>query len=126
MLQSIRDKTSGWIAYLIIGLISIPFALWGINSYLGGGEQQAAAVVDGEEISVRQLDSAYARYRDRLRQIFGGTLPAAFDNEIALKEQVLSQIIEERVLLEYIDQLGYRIGDQELFDNIRADRKSVV
>ena len=112
MLQSIRDKTSGWIAYLVIGLISIPFALWGINSYLGGGQEQAAAIVDGDEISVRQLDAGYARYRDRLRQVFGGTLPAAFDNELMLKEQVLGQIIEERVLLNYTDSKGYRVGDQ--------------
>ena len=120
MLQSIRDKTSGWIAYLVIGLISIPFALWGINSYLGGGQEQAAAIVDGDEISVRQLDAGYARYRDRLRQVFGGTLPAAFDNELMLKEQVLGQIIEERVLLNYTDSKGYRVGDQKLFEMIQA------
>lgn len=120
MLQSIRDKTSGWIAYFIIGLISIPFALWGVNSYLGGGQQQPAAIVDGDEITPRQLDFAYARYRDRLRSVFGGTLPAAFDDEIALKEQVLTQIIEEQVLMNYVQDKGFRIGDQKLFENIRS------
>lgn len=120
MLQNIRDKTSGWIAYLIIGLISIPFALWGINSYLGGGEQQPAAIVDGTEISSQQLDYAYARYRDRLSSIFGGTLPAAFDDEVTLKEQVLTQIIEEQVLRAYVQDKGFRVGDQKLFENIQS------
>ncbi|MDJ0880986.1 MAG: SurA N-terminal domain-containing protein [Gammaproteobacteria bacterium] len=120
MLQSIRDKTSGWIAYLIIGLISIPFALWGINSYLGGGEQQPAAIVNGEEITQRQLDYAYARYRERLNSVFGGSLPAAFGDEIILKEQVLTQLIEERVLLEHIADQGFRVGDAKLFENIKA------
>ncbi len=120
MLQSIRDKTSGWIAYLIIGLISIPFALWGINSYLGGGEQQPAAIVNGDDIPPRQLDSAYARYRERLSSMFGGNLPAAFDNEIMLKEQVLTQLIEERVLLGYVQDQGFRIGDKKLFEKIQA------
>ncbi len=119
MLQSIREKTSGWIAYVIIGLISIPFALWGVNSYLGGGAQQPAAVVDGTEITARQLDYAYARYRERLRSVFGGTLPAAFDDENALKEQVLTQIIEERVLLNYVQEQGFRIGDKKLFEAIQ-------
>ncbi|MDP6489078.1 MAG: SurA N-terminal domain-containing protein, partial [SAR324 cluster bacterium] len=36
MLSSIRNKSKGWIAYLIVGLITIPFALFGIQSYLGG------------------------------------------------------------------------------------------
>lgn len=120
MLQSIRDKTSGWIAYLIIGLISVPFALWGINSYLGGGEQQPAAIVNGVEITPRQLDFAYARYRDQLSSVFGGSIPAALDNETRLKEQVLSQIIEEQVLVSYVQNSGYRVGDQKLFENIQS------
>ena len=115
MLQAIREKTSGWIAYVIIGLISIPFALWGINSYLGGGEQQPAAIVNGNEISVQQLDFAYARYRERLSSVFGGSLPGIFNDEIALKEQVLTQMIEEQALLHYIQQQGFRLGDAELF-----------
>jgi peptidyl-prolyl cis-trans isomerase D len=120
MLQTIRDKTSGWIAYLVIGLISIPFALWGINSYLGGGEQKPAAVVDGVDITPQQLDFAYGRYRDRLASMFGGTLPAAFADENTLKEQVLTQLIEEQVLRAYINNKGFRVGDDSLFENIQS------
>ncbi|MBT6702048.1 MAG: hypothetical protein HOB14_10335, partial [Gammaproteobacteria bacterium] len=120
MLQAIRDKTSGWIAYLIIGLISIPFALWGINSYLGGGEEQPVAIVDGDEITPRQLDYAYTRYRERLSSVFGGRIPEVFNDENTLKEQALSQIIEERVLLNYIKDNGYRVGDIKLLSNIRS------
>ncbi len=120
MLQAIREKTSGWIAYVIIGLISIPFALWGINSYLGGGEQQPAAIIDGDEITVQQLDYAYARYRERLSSVFGGRLPDIFNDEITLKEQVLTQLIEEQALLGYIQQRGFRLGDAELFALIQT------
>ena len=120
MLQSIRDKTSGWIAYFIIGLISVPFALWGINSYLGGGEQTPAAIVDGEEITSSQLNNAYGRYRERLMSVFGGQLPAAFGDENTLKEQVLGQVIEERVLLSYISDSGFRVGDDQLFSSIKG------
>ncbi len=118
MLQAIREKTSGWIAYFIIGLISIPFALWGINSYLGGGKEQPAAVVNGNEISARDLDRAYARYRERLMQVFGGRLPAMFNDENAVKEQVLTRLIEEQVLLDYIEEQGYRVGPEALFREI--------
>ncbi len=120
MLQAIRDKTSGWIAYLIIGLISVPFALWGINSYLGGGAEQPAAIVDGEEITSRQLDFAYTRYRERLASVFGGRIPEAFNDENTLKEQSLSQIIDEKVLENYIQDKGYRVGDARVLENIRS------
>ena len=34
MLQALRDKTSGWIATVILGLLIIPFAFFGMESYL--------------------------------------------------------------------------------------------
>ncbi len=120
MLQAIRDKVTGWIAYGIIFLISIPFALWGVNSYLGGGEALSAATVDGEEISLTALDQAYANYRQRLSQLFGGSIPESFGSESILRKQVLEQLIEEFALRQYIQNQRYRIGDAELNRTIRT------
>jgi len=119
MLQAIRDKVTGWIAYGIIFLISVPFALWGVNSYLGGGEAQPAATVNGEEVSLRDLDQAYANYRQRLSQLFGGSIPESFASESMLREQVLGQLIEEIALRQYTQEQHYRIGDEELNRIIR-------
>ncbi|MDH3536121.1 MAG: SurA N-terminal domain-containing protein [Gammaproteobacteria bacterium] len=120
MLQAIREKVTGWIAYGIIFLISIPFALWGINSYFGGGEAQPAATVNGQEITSEALDRAYANYRQRLSQLFGGAIPESFGSETMLREQVLGQLIEETALRQYIDDQRYRIGDAELSRIIRG------
>ena len=120
MLQAIREKVTGWIAYGIIFLISIPFALWGVNSYLGGGEIAPAATVNGEEISARDLDQAYANYRQRLAQLFGGSIPESFGNETMLRETVREQLIEEFALRQYIQDQRYRIGDAELNQMIRS------
>ncbi|MCZ6470740.1 MAG: SurA N-terminal domain-containing protein, partial [Gammaproteobacteria bacterium] len=121
MLQAIRDKTTGWIAYAIIFLISVPFALWGINSYLGGGEVAPAATVDGQEITMRDFDRAYANYRQRLAQVFGGTIPAGFGDDDLFKNQALTQLIDQLVLRQYTQKQRYRIGDQQLGELIRAD-----
>jgi len=119
MLQAIRDKVTGWIAYGIIFLISIPFALWGVNSYFGGGEVAPAATVNGEEISLQTFDRAYSNYRQRLAQLFGGSIPASFASEPALKAQVLDQLVEEAALRQYIENQQYRIGDADLGRLIR-------
>ena len=120
MLQAIRDKVTGWIAYGIIFLISIPFALWGVNSYLGGGELAPAAIVNGEEISARDLDQAYANYRQRLAQLFGGSIPESFGNEAMLRETVRDQLIEEFALRQYVLKQRYRISDSDLNRMIRG------
>jgi len=51
MLGAIRKKSKGWVAYLIVGLITVPFALFGIQQYIGGSSNSAIAIVDGEDIS---------------------------------------------------------------------------
>jgi len=120
MLQAIRDKVTGWIAYGIIFLISVPFALWGVNSYLGGGEVLPAATVNGEEIGVREFDQAYSNYRQRLAQLFGGSIPEALGNENLLRAQVLDQLIEDVSLRQYIEAHHYRIGDEALGRRVRG------
>jgi len=119
MLQAIRDKVTGWIAYGIIFLISIPFALWGVNSYLGGGELAPAATVNGEEITQRDLDQAYASYRQRLLQLFGGSIPASMGDETVIRGRVLEELIEESALSQYSEKQNYRIGDKALARMIR-------
>jgi len=122
MLQAIRDKTTGWIAYAIIFLISVPFALWGVNSYLGGGEAVVAATVNGEDISAQNFDTAYANYRQRLTRAFGGTIPVAFGDETLLKNQVLTQMIEETALRQYSLKKQYSISKKQLGELIRAQQ----
>ena len=123
MLQAIRDKVTGWIAYGIIFLISIPFALWGVNSYLGGGEIAPAATVNGEEITARELDQAYVVYRQRLTRLFGGAIPASFGTEEILRQQVREQLIDEYAVRQYIEDHRYRIGDDELNRLIRDQQE---
>ena len=55
MLGAIRKKSKGWVAYLIVGLITVPFALFGIQEYIGGSSNSAVASVDGEDISLTYL-----------------------------------------------------------------------
>jgi len=120
MLQAIRDKTTGWIAYVIVFLICVPFALWGVNSYLGGGEVTPPATVDGQAISQQNFDTAYANYRRQLERAFGGSIPDYFASEGVLKEQVLTQLVEQSALSQYADKKYYRIGDVELNKLIRS------
>ena len=48
MLQTIREKTQGWIAGTIISIIILSFALWGIHSYFtSGGASANVATVNG-------------------------------------------------------------------------------
>lgn len=120
MLQFIRDRAQGWIAWVIVGLIIIPFALWGLNEYVGGGTEIAAAEVNGQNISQRQLQETYYRQRQRLQEMFGDQLPEELFSESAMKQQLLQQLIEDELLLQSSFSSKMRIGDQQLVGLIRS------
>ena len=46
MLQTLRDKTSGWIAGVILGLLTIPFAFFGMEQYLFQRNDTFAAKIE--------------------------------------------------------------------------------
>ena len=117
MLQAINDRIKGWLGALVIIMITIPFAFWGIESYIGGGGKEFAAIVNGEEIPVNQFENAYSNQLARLNQQFGSALP--FSNE-QIKQQVLDQLINSVVLEEGSYSSGYRVSDTSLKQSIAS------
>ena len=115
MLQAINDRIKGWLGALVIVLITIPFAFWGIESYLGAGNKQFAAVVNGEEIAVFQFEDAYSNQLARLNQQFGSQLP--YSNQ-QIKTLVLDQLINAMLLEETSYSAGYRVSDDNLKQKI--------
>jgi len=111
MLQDIRERAQGWIAWFIVILISVPFALWGIQSYLGGGSEPVVAKVNGQEITERDFDSAYRNYRDLLRQQMGKNYRPELLNDELIREQVLDSMISERLVLLASEEMGLSAGD---------------
>lgn len=119
-LQKIRDRAQGWFAYTIIGMLIIPFAVWGINYYFEGGGPMDAALVGDSKISVQEFQRAYQQQRQQMQAMFGGNADPALLDGPRLKQQVLQQLVEERVLSQLAHEQGLRIGDRQLHDVIVA------
>lgn len=120
MLMNLRDRLSGWIAYTIVGLISIPFVLWGIGEYFQGGKDAPVATVNGQDISPRVFEQAYNQERQRMAQAFGGSVPPDMLEGMGIKRQVLDGLILREVLRQYAHEHGLRVGDAELAAVLRG------
>ena len=46
MLQALREKTSGWFATVILGLLTVPFAFFGMERYLFQRNETFAARIE--------------------------------------------------------------------------------
>lgn len=117
MLTAIRDRLTGWVAYTIVILLSIPFALWGIHSYTEGGGPTEVARVGKAEISQNDFQRAF---RQQLVQLQNqGIDPSGLDDDL-LRHSVLDQLINASILQQTSERLGFRVSDEQLGRMIRT------
>jgi len=138
MLQKLRDKTSGWIVTVILGLLMIPFLFVIDNSYLGGVGAQNVAKVSAppswwtsapswwparllwkhHEITSQEFRERFEQERARVRQQQGEDFdPRAFESA-ENKLAVLDQLVDEQVVRLAGEQSGVVIGDAAVRDYI--------
>ncbi len=120
MLMKIRDGATGVVAYIIVILLAIPFALWGIHEYFGGPADQKVADVNGEEISKRVFDSQLQDQRRYLKSILGDSFDTVYSDENVLKQSVLDSIIQNTLIRKESNSAGYRVSDEQLYERIRS------
>ncbi len=111
MLQAINDRIKGWLGIVVVALIGLPFALWGIQSYLDDTGPGYAARVNGVEISPRELEFFVSARRQQLAREFKGELPIS---EATLRKQVFEQLVNQRLLETVTHDNGFRISDDLL------------
>ena len=103
MLGAIRNKSKGWVAYLIVGLITVPFALFGIQDYASRSANTSIAKVDGEDIDINIYYQELNTQQRNLQQQLG----AAYSQEIddTLKQSLLDSLINEKLIENYANSL---------------------
>jgi len=121
MLQAIREKAQGWIAWAIVILITIPFALWGIQEYLRVGAEPVVAKVNDHEIKERDLDQRYQEVRRSLQQQLGANFRPEMFDEQRMRQQVLDSMIEDLVIEQTSKDLGLYAGDEMIRQVIQAE-----
>lgn len=120
MLQSLRDRTSGLVAWFIVGLLIIPFAFFGIEQFATGNPDPEIATVGDEEITMREFRNAYNQRYQRLIQMLGEDFDVSQLDQAALREGVLESMIQEKARLQYAERRGWRTSDQAVVDFLRS------
>ena len=131
MLQKLRERTSGWVATIIIALLMIPFLFVIDQSYLGGvGANNVAQVKapptwwkgapkwwpasmlwEHREVGVEEFRQRFEQERMSQRQQQGEAFdPRAFET-VENKRKVLDQLIDEKALQLAAERAGVVIGD---------------
>jgi peptidyl-prolyl cis-trans isomerase D len=120
MLQNIHDRTKGWIAWVILSLVCVTFALWGIQSYLGGSAgMDKLASVNGVKITQNEVNATFERLLLQLQQQQPNSLlstnPAL---ERQLKQKALQELIYSQILAQAAITTHYRFSEAQATETI--------
>lgn len=140
MLQKLRDKTSGWIVTLIMGLLMIPFLFVIDSSYLGGMGANDVARVQAppkywtsapswwpvsllwqhREISTTQFRERFEQVRMQQRQQQGDDFDAQRFESTENKLAALDQLINEEVVRLASGRAGVVVSDEAVRNTIAS------
>jgi peptidyl-prolyl cis-trans isomerase D len=140
MLQKLREKTSGWIAGVILGLLTIPFAFFGMEQYLFQHNDTYAAKIEAppkwwpaapgwwpatmlwqrEEIDAEEFRTEFERERQQQRASQGEQFDSREFEKADNKRKILDQLVDQRVLRMMAARAGIVVGDVQVRDEIQS------
>jgi peptidyl-prolyl cis-trans isomerase D len=110
----------GFVGWLLLGLLFIAFAFFGLNSYFTSNAKSFAADVNGVEITIPEYQRAYQQLRNRMQRMMGEAYNPAMIDEDALKKSALQQLIREQLILQEAGDDGYAVSKQLVAAQINA------
>ena len=106
MLEAIRKHAKGWLAKVILALIAITFALFGVDSYMKGDKSGGMVAEVGKVgISSEELSREIQAQSDRMREALGPAFDPTIVETAEFRKQVLDSLIERKALLQEAQKL---------------------
>ncbi|MFN3545316.1 MAG: SurA N-terminal domain-containing protein [Thiobacillus sp.] len=100
MLEAIRSRAQGWLTKVILGLIALTFALFGIDSYMSGDRSGGIVAEVGDVgVSREEFTREIQAQSDRMREMLGPSFDPAITTSAEFRKQVLDSLVERKVML---------------------------
>lgn len=119
MLQTIRDKFTGWIAIVFIGLLSMTLVISFGNMDQTPLQDDVVITVNGEEITLFEFQEEFSNKLVEFQNVLGDEVPEVLEQTI--KESAAEDLIIRRLLLDYLSNSGYRVSPEYVAELIRTN-----
>jgi parvulin-like peptidyl-prolyl isomerase len=117
IMNKMRDKMPLIIIILIIAFLATIVFEWGMN-YMGmGGQTEAFAKVNNQEITYQEYERIVQQQVDQMRQQSGKDVD---ENTIAsIRDQVWNSLVSQAISKQAIEKYGITVSDNEILDWVR-------
>ncbi len=119
MLQKLREKTSGWIAAVIVGILIIPFAFFGVTDYFSAASETWVAKVGDKEITQQEFQQRFEEYRAQMRQMMGESYDGRMLESPETRQALLERLVDEELLRQAGEKQGAVVPPSVLRDEIK-------
>jgi peptidyl-prolyl cis-trans isomerase D len=100
---------------IVLALITLPFALWGVSSYeKAGNSADVAATVNGLKITQQEFANSLRQQQDRMRQQLGANYDAAMFDTPEMKRAVLDNLVSQQLLVERARAARLVVPDEQV------------
>ncbi|HSM99150.1 MAG TPA: SurA N-terminal domain-containing protein [Gallionella sp.] len=100
---------------IVLALIILPFALWGVSSYdKSGSSADVVATVNGLKITQQEFENTLRQQQDRMRQQLGTNFDAAMFDNPEMKRAVLENLVSQRLLVERARAARLVVPDEQV------------
>ena len=106
MLDSMRKLSKGIISKLLMGLLIVSFAVWGVGDILTNSGPSYAAKVGGQTISVNEFQQQKSLVTRQLEALNIKELPQG-----QLELSVIRQLVQQRLTLQSMHDMGLSVND---------------
>lgn len=115
MLQKISDRIQGWIAGVVIAIIAAVFVLWGVEYYIGRGDNntRVVATVNGQKIFENQVGILYRQLQQRMRAVEPNK-SLSLEEQQQIKSLALQQLISRVALAFAANEIGFSVSQQQI------------
>ncbi len=96
MFDFVQEKKR--IVQVVLALIILPFAFWGVDSYRKSGGAAPLATVNGEKIGQHEFDNALNQQQQRIREMAGPNFDPAFFDKPEIKHSILDSLVTQHLL----------------------------
>lgn len=121
MLESLRRGVKGIFIKVLLGLLIVAFAVWGVADVFRGYGQGALATVGKTEISSDTFQQALQVEISNLSRQFGQRLSVEQARALGIDQRVMSRLVGTAAIDTHARELGLYLSDADIAEAIRTD-----
>jgi peptidyl-prolyl cis-trans isomerase D len=121
MLNTLRNSAGSWVVKILLGLLIVSFAIWGIGDIFRGGGSQTLAEVGDREVSPELFQRNYRNQIALVGAQLGRDLTAREARAFGIGQSVLQNLISTTAIDIHADSLGVGISDEAVATAIREE-----